>query len=94
MIRHLLGLLAASAVIAPVCIGADALEGLRATKFTAVFSVAGQSPFQQTNSIESVRNTVLLEYDVGIDECERDLLKLATELVDRGLAVVVDEPGP
>jgi hypothetical protein len=47
---------------------------------------------QQPRSVQSLRDTLLDEYDVQIEQCEKDLLTLAGELVERGLAVVVDEP--
>lgn len=45
---------------------------------------------QQPRSLQSVRDALIEEYDVGTEQCENDLLRLAGELVDRGLAVVAD----
>lgn len=50
--------------------------------------------YQQPCSIESVRDRLLSEYDVEIAVCEQDLLTLTADLVERGLAVVVNEPNP
>jgi hypothetical protein len=37
-----------------------------------------------------VRDALIEEYDVDTEQCEKDMLRLAGELVDRGLAVVAD----
>jgi hypothetical protein len=50
--------------------------------------------FQEPHSVESVRDKLLSEYDVEPSVCEQDLLRLAADLVDRGLVVVVNEPNP
>lgn len=49
---------------------------------------------QEPRSMKSLVATLVEEYDVGFEECERDLLRFAAELVDRGLAVVVDATNP
>jgi glycerol dehydrogenase-like iron-containing ADH family enzyme len=45
---------------------------------------------QQPCSVRSIRDTLLEEYEVSNEQCEQDVLKLVNELIERGLAVVVD----
>ncbi len=37
-----------------------------------------------------VRDQILEEYDVGVEECQSDLLELVSQLVENGLVEVLD----
>jgi hypothetical protein len=43
---------------------------------------------QQPRSVTELRDTLLDEYDVGADRCERDLLELLEKMRDEGLIEV------
>ena len=47
---------------------------------------------QQPRSLQSVLDTLLMEYDVSPTQCEADLIKLARELLRRGLVEVRNGP--
>ena len=47
---------------------------------------------QQPRSVEEVRDTVLSEYDVEPDRCERDLITLLEKMLAEGLIEVQDGP--
>lgn len=46
---------------------------------------------QEPRTVQDVRETLLMEYEVERDRCERDLLALLQELVAAGLIEVRDE---
>ena len=43
---------------------------------------------QQPRPVSEIHKTLLNEYDVPPDECERDLIELLREMSDRGLIVI------
>lgn len=45
---------------------------------------------QTPTTIEGIVNTLLTEYDVARDQCEADVVSIATELIERDLAIVTD----
>ena len=47
---------------------------------------------QEPRTVQDIRETLLMEYEVEADRCERDLLALLQELVAAGLIEVRDEP--
>lgn len=47
---------------------------------------------QEPKIVSEIRNTLLEEYDVEPDRCERDLLALLQRLADEGLVEVEDAP--
>jgi hypothetical protein len=47
---------------------------------------------QQPRSIRSVIGAITDEYEVLAEQCEKDVLDLAGEMLQRGLIVIVDEP--
>jgi uncharacterized NAD(P)/FAD-binding protein YdhS len=46
---------------------------------------------QRPRAVSDIRNVILREYDVEADRCERDVLALLQELVNKGLAEVVTD---
>jgi len=46
---------------------------------------------QQPKTFKEVRDTILAEYEVEPEECERDILSLLQELASHGLIEVKDE---
>ena len=46
---------------------------------------------QEPMSVKHIRDTLLREYDVEADQCERELLALLRELADNGLIEVKGE---
>jgi hypothetical protein len=46
---------------------------------------------QQPCSVKTVRDALLAEFDVETKQCEEDLLTLLRDLIQRGLAKVIDE---
>jgi len=46
---------------------------------------------QEPRTVQDIRETLLMEYEVERDRCERDLLALLQELVAAGLIEVRDE---
>ena len=48
---------------------------------------------QQRRAVSEVRDAILAEYDVPPDVCERDVMTLVQQLVDKGLAEVTDGSG-
>jgi len=46
---------------------------------------------QEPRAVQDIRETLLMEYEVERDRCERDLLALLQELVAAGLIEVRDE---
>lgn len=47
---------------------------------------------QEPRTVQDIRDTILMEYEVERDRCERDLLALLQELVAAGLIEVRYEP--
>jgi hypothetical protein len=47
---------------------------------------------QQARSVAEIRDTVLDEFEVGTERCERDLLQLLEEMRAEGLIEVRDAP--
>ncbi|MDP9478748.1 MAG: PqqD family peptide modification chaperone [Actinomycetota bacterium] len=47
---------------------------------------------QEPKAVSEIRDTLLQEYDVEADRCERDLLALLQRLADEGLVEVEDAP--
>jgi hypothetical protein len=47
---------------------------------------------QEQKAVSEIRDTLLQEYDVEADRCERDLLALLQRLADEGLVEVEDAP--
>ncbi len=47
---------------------------------------------QEPKAVEEIRDTLLQEYDVEPERCERDLLVLLQRLADEGLVEVEDAP--
>ena len=45
---------------------------------------------QQPKNVEEIRNTLLSQYEVDQDRCERDLIALLQRLADEGLIEVRD----
>ncbi len=45
---------------------------------------------KEPKTIDEVRDAILDEYDVGKDECEKDLMELLQELTQKGMIVVKD----
>ncbi len=45
---------------------------------------------QQPRKVQEIRDTILREYEVSNEECERDLFSLLRELSDKGLVEVRD----
>jgi hypothetical protein len=45
---------------------------------------------QEPRTVSEVRDTLLAEYDVDADRCERDLLALLTQLAENDLIHIVD----
>lgn len=48
---------------------------------------------QEPKGIREVRDTVLEEYEVEPEQCERDMIALLQKLADEGLVEVLDEKG-
>jgi len=48
---------------------------------------------QTPTCVRNIRDTIVREYDVEADRCERDLLALFAELAAAELIVVTDQPG-
>lgn len=46
---------------------------------------------KEPKTIDQVRDAILDEYDVGKEECERDLYELLKELTGKGLVEVKDD---
>jgi len=46
------------------------------------------SLIQQPKNVEEIRNTLVSEYEVNEDRCERDLIALLQKLADEGLIEV------
>jgi len=47
----------------------------------------------EPKSVIAIRDSIVEEYDVDPDRCERDLIALLTELADKGLVKVDEKPG-
>ncbi len=47
---------------------------------------------QEPKAVSEIRDTLLQEYDVEADRCERDLLALLQRLADEGLVEAEDAP--
>jgi len=47
---------------------------------------------QEPRTVQDIRETLLMEYEVEADRCERDLLALLQDLAAAGLIEVRDEP--
>lgn len=47
---------------------------------------------QEPKAVSEIRDTLLQEYDIEADRCERDLLALLQRLADEGLVEVEDAP--
>ncbi len=47
---------------------------------------------QEPRTVQDIRDTILMEYEVERDRCERDLLALLQDLAAAGLIEVRDEP--
>ncbi len=45
---------------------------------------------KEPKTIDEVRDAILDDYDVGKDECEKDLMELLLELTQKGMIVVKD----
>jgi hypothetical protein len=45
---------------------------------------------KEPKTIDEVRDAILDEYDVGKDECEKDLMELLQELAGKGMIIVKD----
>jgi hypothetical protein len=43
---------------------------------------------QQPRQVQEIRDAILREYDVGSEQCERDLFKLLAVLTEKGLVEV------
>jgi hypothetical protein len=43
---------------------------------------------QEERTVDSVRDAILEEYEVDLDQCEKDLMELLQRLVDEGLVVM------
>jgi hypothetical protein len=49
---------------------------------------------REPTQVADVRDTILQEYDVKLERCERDLLDLLEQLADTGLIEVRDAAAP
>jgi hypothetical protein len=49
---------------------------------------------KEPTSVRAIRDAMAAEYEVDVARCERDLFRILTELVDRGLVEVKDETHP
>jgi Coenzyme PQQ synthesis protein D (PqqD) len=49
---------------------------------------------QEPKTVKEIRDTLLKEYDVESECCERELLALLQDLAAKGLVVVKDEKAP
>ena len=47
---------------------------------------------QEPVSVSNIRDILLEEYDVSVEECERDLLSLLEEMESRALIEIKNEP--
>lgn len=45
---------------------------------------------QQPRRVQEIRDTILREYEVSVEQCERDLFTLLEELSEKGLVEVRD----
>lgn len=66
--------------------------GLRDGVYFELNEVGGRiwQLLQQPQSLKSVLDTLLAEYDVPVERCEGDMMKLVQELLRRGLVEVRD----
>jgi hypothetical protein len=73
--------------------GAVVILGLRDGMYFELSEVGARvwQLIQQPRSVQSIIDTLLDEYDVSADQCESDVVALATEMHRHGL-VVVDGP--
>jgi len=46
---------------------------------------------KEPTAVREIRDAMVAEYEVDVAHCERDLFRILTELVDRGLVEVKDE---
>jgi hypothetical protein len=49
---------------------------------------------QEARAVKEIRDTLVQEYDVEADQCEKDLLALLGELLSKELIEVTNEKGP
>jgi hypothetical protein len=49
---------------------------------------------QEPRSVKEINDTLVQEYDVDPDQCEKDLLALLGELLSKELIEVTNEKGP
>jgi Coenzyme PQQ synthesis protein D (PqqD) len=73
--------------------GEVAVLNLKAGKYYGLDAVGTRiwSLIQQSRSAEEIRDTLVSEYRVKPERCERDLVALLQSLADAGLIVVEDE---
>jgi hypothetical protein len=73
--------------------GEVAILNLKASKYYGLNDVGARiwSLMQQPRTVEEIRDTLVREYEVEPDRCERDLVRLLQRLADEGLVVVSDE---
>jgi hypothetical protein len=73
--------------------GAVVILGLRDGMYFELNEVGARvwQLIQQPRSVQSIIDTLLDEYEVAADQCENDVVALATEMHQHGL-VVIDEP--
>jgi hypothetical protein len=48
---------------------------------------------QQPQSVQAIVDALLAEYEVSAEQCENDVISLMTDMLQRGLVVIVDGPG-
>jgi hypothetical protein len=73
--------------------GEVAILDLKAGVYYGLDTVGGRiwNLVQEPRAVNEIRDTLLEEYDVEFDRCERDLLALLRRLAAEGLIEVKDE---
>jgi hypothetical protein len=83
-----------SADLAPDQSGQAVILGLKDGVYFELNEVGARiwQLIQQPRSLQSVLDTLLMEYDVSPAQCEADIMKLTQEMLRRGLVEVRDGP--
>lgn len=74
--------------------GEVAILGLGAGAYYGLDEVGGRvwSLIQEPRGLSELRETLVQEYEVEPDRCERDLISLLQQMADEGLVEVTDAP--
>lgn len=74
--------------------GEAAILNLQSGVYYGLNAVGGRvwHLLQEPRTVQDIRDTLLREYEVERDRCERDLLALLQDLAAAGLIEVGDEP--